>query len=485
MQDSAKYLIHADITTSGVVERSDVVGAVFGQTEGLLGDDLDLRQLQDSSKVGRIDVDIDSEHGQSFGQITIASGLDRVETAVLAAALETIEQVGPCRATIEVRDIEDVRSAQRREIVDRATELLADFEAESVTSRDIVEAVRQRVRVEDVTEYEGLPAGPRVADSDAIVLVEGRSDVVQLLKYGIKNAIAVEGTDVPAAVADLARDRTVTVFLDGDRGGDLIYKELAQIADIDHVAFAPPGRAVEDLSRREVMSALRDKVPYETIADESEPRSVVADAPAPDDSTDGTVDGADEPATGAAEAPETPETPETAVDEAAGAVADEATSTSADEATETTVDGTARTSTAEAESDNTSEPETVVSVAGGGTDTAAVGTESEDTDPTTGDDPEVPETVAGHVEAIIGRETGRARLLDADATATETVDADEAFDAIESAATPPATVVVDGEVSQRLLDVAAQRGVGQIVGTGRGEFVKQPASVRVRLAEEF
>ena len=38
MQDTAKYLIHADITTDGVVERSDVVGAVFGQTEGLLGD---------------------------------------------------------------------------------------------------------------------------------------------------------------------------------------------------------------------------------------------------------------------------------------------------------------------------------------------------------------------------------------------------------------------------------------------------------------
>ena len=168
MQDTAKYLIHADITAAGVVERSDVVGAVFGQTEGLLGDELDLRDLQDSKKVGRIDVEIRSEGGQSFGEITVASGLDRVETAILAAALETIEQVGPCRAEIEVSEIEAVRSAKRREVVERATELLNDFEEKSIQTEDIVETVRQQVRVADVTDYEGLPAGPRVADSDAI-----------------------------------------------------------------------------------------------------------------------------------------------------------------------------------------------------------------------------------------------------------------------------------------------------------------------------
>ena len=120
MHDTAKYLVHADITAEGVVERSDVVGAVFGQTEGLLGDELDLRQLRDSAKVGRIDVEIDSENGQSFGQVTIATSLDQVETAILGAALETIDRVGPCRSAIEVRRIEDVRAARRREVVERA-----------------------------------------------------------------------------------------------------------------------------------------------------------------------------------------------------------------------------------------------------------------------------------------------------------------------------------------------------------------------------
>ena len=251
MHDTAKYLVHADITAEGVVERSDVVGAVFGQTEGLLGDELDLRQLRDSAKVGRIDVEIDSENGQSFGQVTIATSLDQVETAILGAALETIDRVGPCRSAIEVRRIEDVRAARRREVVERAKTLLTEAFDDSVrSSRDLVEEVREAVRVEDVTAYEGLPAGPNVADSDAIVVVEGRADVLTLLRYGIKNAVAVEGTDVPDAVADLSWERTVTAFLDGDRGGELILKELAQVGSVDHVAFAPEGRSVEDLARR-------------------------------------------------------------------------------------------------------------------------------------------------------------------------------------------------------------------------------------------
>ena len=111
MQESPKYLVHAAFRASGVVERSDVVGAVFGQTEGLLGEGLDLRDLQESSKVGRIDVALDTEAGRTYGTLTIASGLDRVETAILAAALETIERVGPARARVEVDRIEDAREA--------------------------------------------------------------------------------------------------------------------------------------------------------------------------------------------------------------------------------------------------------------------------------------------------------------------------------------------------------------------------------------
>ncbi|MFW5965718.1 MAG: DNA primase DnaG [Halodesulfurarchaeum sp.] len=280
MEDTAKYLIHADFAADGVVERSDVVGAVFGQTEGLLGDELELRDLQESSKLGRIDVEVDSRGGQSRGTITIASSLDRVETATLAAALEAIDRIGPSRAFVETTRIEDVRAAKRREVVERAKELLATaFDEGAMDSRAILEEVRESIRVEDLSEYEGLPAGPRVGESDAVIIVEGRADVRTLLRYGIKNAVAVEGTDVPEAVARLTEDTQATAFLDGDRGGDLIRQELMQVGDLDYVALTPPDRSVEDLSREEVHRALQEKIPVEALAQETEKAVVETDTP--------------------------------------------------------------------------------------------------------------------------------------------------------------------------------------------------------------
>jgi DNA primase len=435
MQDTAKYLIHADIETSGIVERNDVVGAIFGQTEGLLGEELEIRDLQDSSKVGRIDVEISSRDGSSTGELTIATSLDKVETAILAAALETIDRVGPCRSTITVRSIEDVRAAKRREVVERAKRLLAEsFDGAVMSSDELVEEVRSAVRVADITEYRGYPAGPRVEDSDAIIVVEGRADVLQLLKYGVKNAVAVEGTDVPDAVADLTREKTVTAFLDGDRGGDLILKELAQVGEVDFVAFAPPARSVEDLERHEVMAALREKVSYGEAVEATEGAREVAATdgsarPAPTD-VDGETDDAETPAT--------PDGPSTEGSEDADADADETD-----------------------ESDGSDEA-------------AREGEASDSTAP-------APETLGGHVRAV--RDSGTVRLLDGEFEELGSGNAESAFDLLREADPVPEVVVLDGTLEQRLLDVCAQRGVEQVVARATGEFVKQPASVRIRTFE--
>ena len=266
--DTTKYLIHAEIVADGVVERPDVVGAIFGQTEGLLGEDLDLRELQKTGRIGRIEVKVESRGGKSFGEIKVPSSLDKIETAILAAALETIERVGPCSAKIRILKIEDVRASKRRKIVERAKDILRDlFEEPEIESEKIADLVRQAVRAEEVIEYgeEKLPAGPAVDESDAIIVVEGRADVLNLLRHGIKNVIAVEGTNIPKTIAELSKKKTVTAFLDGDRGGDLILKELLQVADIDYVARAPEGKGVEDLTQKEIVKSLRNKVPVEQL----------------------------------------------------------------------------------------------------------------------------------------------------------------------------------------------------------------------------
>ena len=266
--DTTKYVIHAHISAEGVVERPDVVGAVFGQTEGLLGADLDLRELQKTGRIGRIEVNINSKYGKSSGNILIPSSLDKIETSILAAALETIDRVGPCISKIAVTKIEDVRSSKRQQIIERAKLILTDMFDDSVPeSQEITEAVKSAVRIEEVTFIDNLPAGPNVLDSDSIIVVEGRADVLALLRCGIKNAIAVEGTNVPGLVAELSKKKTVTVFTDGDRGGELILKELLQVADVDYVARPPEGKSVEDLTQKEIIKALRSKVPVEQVVE--------------------------------------------------------------------------------------------------------------------------------------------------------------------------------------------------------------------------
>ena len=263
--DTTKYVVHANITAEGFVEKSDVVGAIFGQTEGLLGEELDLRDLQKSSRIGRIEVNIHSKGGKSSGEILIPSGLDKVETAILAASLETIDRVGPCVAHVKVTKVEDIRATKRKRITERAKEIMREVIEENIDSETMVNEVKQAVRMEEITTYKGLPAGPNIEDSDAIIVVEGRADVLNLLKYGIKNAIAVEGTNIPPVISKLSKRKAVTAFFDGDRGGELILKELLQVADVDYVAISPEGRSVEDMTYKEISKALHNKTPVEQL----------------------------------------------------------------------------------------------------------------------------------------------------------------------------------------------------------------------------
>lgn len=258
---TTKYLIKATMKADGVVERPDVVGAIFGQTEGLLSDDLDLRELQKDDKIGRIEVDVESEKGKSKGSISIPSSLDKIKTAIIGAALEAIDRVGPCKATITVDAVQDVRDTKRKFIIDRAKELLGDIEKIEPQSADLSKSVKGPSVNKKIKKYKGQPAGPSASKSDAIIIVEGRSDVINLLNSGIKNTIAIEGTSTPEPVAELTKNKTTTAFLDGDRGGDLILKELLQVAELDYVARAPQGKTVEDLSKEEVRGALKKKIP--------------------------------------------------------------------------------------------------------------------------------------------------------------------------------------------------------------------------------
>jgi DNA primase len=263
---AAKYIVHADIEIEGVVDRPDVIGAIFGQTEGLLGADLELRELQRSGRIGRIEVNTDTRSGKTRGEIIIPSSLDKAETAIVAAAMEIIQRIGPCNSKIKVTNIEDVRISKRKFVVERAKELLKNLIDNTMPdSQELADEVAYSVRVMEVQEYgkDRLTAGPAIDESDDIIIVEGRADVLNLLKHGIKNAIAINGTSVPPSIIELSRKKEVTVFVDGDRGGDLIIKELLGVADIDFVCKAPVGKEVEEITKKEIHQCLRSRIAVE------------------------------------------------------------------------------------------------------------------------------------------------------------------------------------------------------------------------------
>jgi DNA primase len=259
----AKYMIHATIKADGTIQRKDVVGAIFGQTEGLLGEELQLRKLQRTGRIGHVDVNLNSTKGKVSGEIFLPSSLDQVSTAVIGAALETIERIGPCKATIKVGRIENIHSVKRDTVIDRAKDLLLSIVNEgSEDSRSILDEVRSVLTLGTETVYEGMTCGPSAVESDSIIIVEGRNDVRNLLKFGIKNAIATMGVNVKDELATLAaKKNSVTAFCDGDRGGKLLLMELSGVLgkSLTHVALAPESREVEHLEGKVVTKCLNLK----------------------------------------------------------------------------------------------------------------------------------------------------------------------------------------------------------------------------------
>ena len=259
---SIKYIIHAKFEAEGAIEKPDIIGAIFGQTEGLLGDDMEMRELQKSGKIGRIEVNANYENGKTVGEIEVPSAMDKTETTIIAAALETIERVGPSDTKIVVEEIEDVRGSKRDYILERAKKLMEKLGDNGNGISEMTSEIKDSAKIARMQTYgtENLPCGD--ISGDELIIVEGRADVINLLKNGIKNAIAMNGTKLPESIKELTKEKPeVILFVDGDRGGNLIIKNVIENAKIDFITMAPEGKEVEELTGKEILQALRKKVP--------------------------------------------------------------------------------------------------------------------------------------------------------------------------------------------------------------------------------
>jgi DNA primase len=270
---SIKYMVYASFVSQGPVEKPDVIGAIFGQTEGLLGTELEMRELQKEGKIGRIEVELNTVDGGTVGEIKLPSALDKSETTIIAATLETIDKIGPSDSKVTVTKIEDVRGSKRDYIIERAKALL-----EGLDSGDgdiMAKTLKEETRAAKIQEYgeEQLPAGD--LSGNEIIVVEGRADVVNLLKNRVNNVIGMNGAKLPKEISKLSRDKELTLFVDGDRGGKLIAKNVCENARVVYIASAPDGKEVEELTGKEILLSLRKKMPANEFlrrnSDSSEP----------------------------------------------------------------------------------------------------------------------------------------------------------------------------------------------------------------------
>lgn len=271
-----KYHVKLKFEVDGLVEKADIIGAIFGQTEGLLGPEMNLNELQKVSKVGRIEVNVDTRPNIAKGDAVIPMSTDISTAALIAAAIESIDKVGPFQAKFLLVGIDDIRAIKKKIIVDRAKRIVQEWATKTISEgEEMLKDVYDASKPGKLTAFgkAQLACGTGVFDSDWIILVEGRADVINLLRAGFDNAIAIEGAKVDESIINLTEGKRVVAFLDGDRAGDLILKELHGLVKIDKVLRAPNGREVEECTPLEIAEILREAVSPQTVA--RHPRSAV------------------------------------------------------------------------------------------------------------------------------------------------------------------------------------------------------------------
>lgn len=271
-----KYHVKLKFEVDGMVEKADIIGAIFGQTEGLLGPEMNLNELQKVSKVGRIEVNVDSRSNIAKGDAVIPMSTDISTAALIAAAIESIDKVGPFQAKFVLVGIDDIRAIKKKIIVDRAKRIVQDWATKTISEgEEMLKDVYDASKPGKLTAFgkAQLACGSGVFDSDWIILVEGRADVINLLRAGFDNAIAIEGAKIDESIIKLTEGKRIVAFLDGDRAGDLILKELLGLVKIDKVLRAPDGREVEECTPLEIADILREAVSHTAVA--PHPRSSV------------------------------------------------------------------------------------------------------------------------------------------------------------------------------------------------------------------
>ena len=192
----------------------------------------------------------------------VPTALDQSETRLLTPYLYTVVWCVPCFSRIEVVKIFSVRGSKREYIIERAKKLMRNIDG-STDSRIISNEIKESAKMAEIQEYgkNKLPSGN--LSGKEVIVVEGRADVLNLMRNNVNNVIAMNGTKLPDEIKELSKDKEIILFVDGDRGGKLIVRNVVDNARIKYIAVAPDGKEVEELTGKEIYMNLRKKIPTE------------------------------------------------------------------------------------------------------------------------------------------------------------------------------------------------------------------------------
>ena len=255
-----KYRVKLSYEVDGLVERADIIGAIFGQTEGLLGPEMNLNELQRVSKVGRIEVNAKSTSNTTLGDALIPMSTDIDTCALIAAGIESIDKVGPFDCKFKLEAIDDVRAAKKEDIVRRAKEIKQKWATKTVSEGESMLNDVHQGDAGKLATYgpSKLTCSSGVFSSNWVILVEGRADVINLLRAGYDNALAIEGAKIDESIKELCNSKaTVVAFIDGDRAGGFILKELKSVVTLDYELRADKDVEVEELTPQRIDEILR------------------------------------------------------------------------------------------------------------------------------------------------------------------------------------------------------------------------------------
>jgi len=257
---STKYVIIGEFNSNGIIEKTDLIGSFFGQTEGLIGEDLEFSNLQKNGKLGRIEINIKRFNNKTKGKFTIPTSLNKTQVSLVAAAIESIKKIGHSNGNIKIINIRDEREHKRKEIIKRAEELLNNLKEDLPNSNNITKKIEEKQKTKKIQKYgKNCFGGPNLKNIKEIILVEGRADVINLLKNGFENIISFNGTQIDNYLINFCKDKEITLFLDDDYAGHKHLEEIQSNIKIKNYTFAPDGKEVEELNLKEINKALKNK----------------------------------------------------------------------------------------------------------------------------------------------------------------------------------------------------------------------------------